>query len=224
MNARTFLTAAALAALIAAPAVAQAAAPSGSPDAAAPAGANAAPSAAAPAAADPARQAEAAPRVSLDIGLSAGYAYKQTVGSAAPEAHAAYAPMISFSYLAGPNTDISLVLLKFSHYPLSQAPVYNFAYGFEIRHHWHREWGDLGVFDPWLSYGILLSWVVVADRAGAAIGHDTRIALGTDIVTAPRGRFVVQVAWENASYPALDSSFFDGQGSFSLGIGYRFLF
>jgi len=179
------------------------------------------------AAATPAPTAAPAPELpkhSIDIDVLAAYSYKQTLGVQSPEAKFNYAPMISYSYLIDPNNAISIVLFKFNHYVLSNNPVYNFSYGFQFRHSWHKEWADLGVFVPWISYGILLNWGVVNDREGAAIGHETRIALGTDIVLAPAHRLVIQLAWDNVSYPSFGTNSFEGEGSVILGIGYRLLF
>lgn len=168
--------------------------------------------------------AAAAPKHSVDIDIMASWSYKQTFGLNAPESRFSYAPMLTYSYLLDENSSIGIVLLKFNHFALTANPVYNFAYGFQFRHSWHREWADLGIFDPWMSYGILLNWTVVNDQKGSTIGHDTRMALGTDLILAPAHRLVLQLVWDNVSSPSFGTDFFNGLGSLSFGLGYRFLF
>ena len=65
---------------------------------------------------------------------------------------------------------------------------------------------------------------MVANEAGRAIGHNTRIGLGTDIVVAPAHHLVLQVGWDLVDYPSLGTSVSNSIESASLGLGYRFLF
>ena len=65
---------------------------------------------------------------------------------------------------------------------------------------------------------------MVANQAGRAIGHNTRIGLGSDIVLAPPHRLVLQLGWDSIDYPSLGSSVSNSLESVSIGLGYRFLF
>lgn len=161
---------------------------------------------------------------SIDFDLTAAWAYKQTLGLDSGSAKLAYSPMITYSFLLDEDNALGIVLLKFSHFPLAANPVYNFAYGFQFKHYWNRKWADLGVFVPWISYGILLNQALVTNEAGRAIGHNTRVGLGSDIVLAPSHRLVLQLGWDSVDYPSLGSSVSNSLESASIGLGYRFLF
>ncbi len=161
---------------------------------------------------------------SIDFDLTAAWAYRQTLGLDSNSAKLAYSPMLTYSFLLDEHNALGIVLLKFSHFPLAANPVVTFAYGFQFKHYWKRKWADLGTFVPWISYGILLNQAVVANTAGRAIGHDTRIGLGTDIVLAPSHRLVLQLGWDSVDYPSLGSSVSNSLESVSMGLGYRLLF
>ncbi|MGD0838682.1 MAG: hypothetical protein ABSB49_18755 [Polyangia bacterium] len=161
---------------------------------------------------------------SVDLDLTAAWAYKQTLGLDSDSAKLAYSPMITYSFLLDEHNALGIVLLKFSHFPLAANPVYNFAYGFQFKHYWNRKWADLGAVVPWISYGILLNQALVANEAGRAIGHNTRMGLGCDIVLAPSHRLVLQLGWDLVDYPSLGSSVSNSLESVSMGLGYRLLF
>ena len=161
---------------------------------------------------------------SIDFDLTAAWAYRQTLGLNSDSAKLAYSPMITYSFLLDEHNALGIVLLKFSHFPLAANPVYNFAYGFQFKHYWNRKWADLGALVPWISYGILLNQALVANEAGRAIGHNTRVGLGSDIVLAPSHRLVLQLGWDSVDYPSLGSSISNSLESVSIGLGYRFLF
>jgi hypothetical protein len=161
---------------------------------------------------------------SLDIDAAISYSYKESFGLVSPESRISYSPMITYSYLLDEYNAIGLVLLRFTHYPMATIPVLTFAYGFQLKHYWHKEWADLGSFIPWASYGILLNYVTVSNQPGGSFGHNTRIGLGTDVVLAPEHHLVIQVDWDSVNYPTLGTTATNGLGSFSFGIGYRLLF
>jgi hypothetical protein len=163
-------------------------------------------------------------RRSLDVDLMGAWSYRQTLGLSSSEAKLSYAPMITYSFLLDERNALGIVLLKFNHFALAQDPVYTFAYGFQFKHYWNRAWADLGPFIPWLSYGILLNQAVVTGTPGRAIGHNTRIGLGSDLVVAPAHHLVVQGAWDSVDYPSLGVSSANGLSTLSFGVGYRFLF
>jgi len=161
---------------------------------------------------------------SVDFDLMASWAYKETLGLAKPEAKLSYAPMLSYSFLLDETNTLGIVLLKFNHFALAQDPVCTFGYGFQFKHYWNPAWADLGAYLPWISYGILLSQAVVANTPGRAIGHNTRMGLGTDIVLAPAHHLVLQAAWDSVDFPTLGSTASNSLGMMSAGLGYRFLF
>lgn len=164
------------------------------------------------------------PKQSLDFDFMGSWSYKQTLGSQTDAAKFSYEPMLTTSYYLNANNSIGIVLMKFDHFAFSDNPVYTFAYGFQIKHSWHKEWGDLGIFLPWMSYGLLLNWAVINDTAGAIIGHNTRIAIGTDLILSPAHHIVLSFAWQNVSYPSLGTTIFQGSGGLAFGLGYSFLF
>ena len=161
---------------------------------------------------------------SLDLDLLASWSYKQTLGLDTSIAKFSYVPMLTYSFLLDENNALGIVLLKFDHFPLADNPVYSFAYGFQFKHYWNRKWADLGAFVPWLSYGILLNQALVTNTVGRAIGHNTRMAMGTDIILAPAHRLTPQLAWDSVDFPTLGSGTSNSLSSLSLGLGYRFLF
>jgi len=161
---------------------------------------------------------------SLDLDLLASWSYKQTLGLDSSIAKFSYVPMLTYSFLLNENNALGIVLLKFDHFPLADNPVYSFAYGFQFKHYWNRKWADLGAFVPWLSYAILLNQTLVTNRVGRAIGHNTRMAMGTDIILASAHRLTPQIAWDSVDFPSLDSGTSNSLSSLSLGLGYRFLF
>ncbi len=161
---------------------------------------------------------------SVDLDLTAAWAYKQTLGLDSDSAKLAYSPMITYSFLLDERNALGIVLLKFSHFPLAANPVYNFAYGFQFKHYWNRKWADLGAVVPWISYGILLNQALGSEPGGAVIGHNTRMGLGCDIVLAPSHRRVLQLGWDLVDYPSLGSSVSNSLESVSMGLGYRLLF
>jgi hypothetical protein len=161
---------------------------------------------------------------SLDLDLMAAWSYRQTLGLSTPEAALSYAPMLTYSFLLDERNALGIVLLKFNHFALAQNPVYTFGYGFQFKHYWNRAWADLGAFLPWLSYGILLNQAVVTNTPGRAIGHNTRIGFGSDVVIAPAHHLVILGAWDSVDYPSLGVSSSNSLSMLSFGAGYRFLF
>ena len=163
-------------------------------------------------------------RRSLDFDLLASWSYKQTLGLDTAIAKFSYVPMLTYSFILNETNTLGIVLVKFDHFPLADNPVYSFAYGFQFKHYWNRKWADLGAFVPWLSYGILLNQALVTNTAGRAIGHNTRMAMGTDIILASAHRLTPQLAWDSVDFPTLGSGTSNSLSSLSLGLGYRFLF
>ena len=154
----------------------------------------------------------------------ASYSYKETFGLSTPAAKFSYAPMVTYNWLVDPNNSVGIVLLRFDHFALADNPVYTFSYGFQFKHFWHREWADLGIFVPWVAYGLLQNWAFVSDRLGSAFAYDARISLGTDLILAPAHRLVLQFVWDIADWPAFGTTKSDALSSLSFGVGYRLLF
>jgi hypothetical protein len=145
---------------------------------------------------------EPASRYALELGAGGVRAYKS--GFDAGDATGwAYSPLISFGYRIGPHSQLALTLLRFNHYFERKEALFSFGYGFTYKHFWPADWGSLGLWEPYLSYSILLNQVFVSGTDGREVGHNSRFALGSDLRLAPGHRLYFEAVLDISDYPSL---------------------
>lgn len=160
------------------------------------------------------------------IELSGGWLqpYKDTLTGVTNGAGAAYAGMVTLGYVLGENNQLSIHLLQFRHHFINSTNALVFSYGFGFKHFLPRQWADLGIVRPFLSYGILLSQAILPGLTGRGMAHTTRIALGADLAFEERSRLMIEATWESSDYPSFTSPDSRYMSAFALSTGWRVLF
>ncbi|MEI6874106.1 MAG: hypothetical protein WCL50_03140 [Spirochaetota bacterium] len=159
---------------------------------------------------------------SIDVGLVLSYPYSGSLKDFGPS----YLPSLALGYSLTPDYQLAIVLLRFNHYfaAADKNGKFGFAYGFQFKHFLPRAWADLGAWQPWLAYGIFLNQLINTSVSGRGNGHNTHLAMGSDLALDSRNHLVFEADWDMSTFPAFGTTTEEKISSVSAGIGYRFLY
>lgn len=142
------------------------------------------------------------PDRSLTFTLGGTGVYKDSFGGLSP----AYSAMVTWNYHLSEDYLLGINFLRFEHHPGNSVDLKTFAYGFTFQHFWKKKWGDTGLWTPYAAYSILLNQALRSDAEGRAMGHNTRIALGTEYRVSDIFRLGLEGVWNYVTYPRFGGS------------------
>lgn len=155
----------------------------------------------------PEHAAESKRSVSLNMG--GVFVYKDSFGGLSPGLSAGF----SYNYHLSDRYYLGINLARVQYHPGEEASLASFAYGFTFVHLWPTSWGDLGPWRPYTTYSILLNQAFIPTEGEWAweqksLGHNTRMALGTEFSLHPALSLTWEGVWNYTSF-----AFFDGQSA-----------
>lgn len=145
----------------------------------------------------PTGQTKELPDRSLTVSFGGTWVYKDTFGGLAP----AVSSMIIWNYHLSEDYHLGINFLRFEYHPGVQTELKTFAYGFTFQHYWKQKWGITTPWAPYAAYSILLSQAFRGQVEGRAIGHNTRIALGSEYRISDLWRIGLEGVWNFVQYP-----------------------
>lgn len=131
---------------------------------------------------------------------------------------------LTFAYLIGPQSQLGVTLVRATPWVFTGTAFYQFAYGLEYKHFWNPTWAELGPWQPWVSYSLLVDQGLRSGVTGRGIAHQTRLSLGTDLTLADNQRLTAEAGASESNYASFGVKVPPKLLTASLGLGWRVLF